>query len=862
MRVHKPTYGLIPMNTASGDRLTQRELEVLNLVASGLSNKAIAEQLVLSPNTVAWYVQQIFSKLHVNRRTEAVAVAREQGLLDTPRQNPSPVNKQQLPRSATALIDRETEIKTITALLKDKDCSLLTLVGPGGIGKTRLALEVATQMAHDFTHGIYFVALQPLTSPENVLPVIASAVGIQLQSDDRSPRDQVLDFCHSKSMLVVIDNFEHLLDGTGIVCDIVSAASDVKILVTSRESLNLQEEHLFPVDGLRFPQSIHDAPQKRFSAIELFEYRARHVYPDFVLAEQWQHVVAICKAVDGIPLALELAASWLKTLSCEEIAKEIQSGLDILVTPLRNVPERHRSMQAVFDFSWQRLSDEERAVFRRLSVFRGGYTREGAVQVAGATIRVLQTLADKSFIRYNADHHRYNIHELMRQYGEQQLSQHPQDYLQTRTLHTNYYAQFLAQSAEDTRSEKQYGLMLILDSEFDNIRVAWNWAIDQSNLEAIQKSAQTLWVHFIFRSRFLEGVEAFERAIDAIKERSPNAAILAELLNLCGWLYIRLSELARAYHMFEHSYTLYQQLQSPLPVGWVTEPLIGLTMTEIIHGNYQKAEDLGKRAVAACTHQTEMNLMLAYYVSAGAAFHQGKYQEAQHYSEQAHSLSEGLGELWVRAEILNDLGRVARELGMYRQAKQHFDASLEIRRRFGDSQGIAAALRHLGQLALLEGEYVEAERVYSESHDLYEKIGDRGGIGYALNGLGTTACKMENYDLAHQHFTHALQIVQELRYAPLTFFVLIGLSQFLLHSEQQERGITLLSLVFHHERSDVVSKNHAKQLLDHVSDDLKQLLSTATFEAAWTQGKTLDLESTVRTFIQQLSGSLTHDDTN
>jgi DNA-binding CsgD family transcriptional regulator len=405
------------MDSSFDSALNEREQEVLTLVAAGLSNKAVAEELFLSPHTVAWYVQQIFSKLHVKRRTQAVAVARARGWLDPPAaqpQAPIPLQSQpNLPLQLTSFIGREEEIQEIITLLGDVRCRLLTLVGPGGIGKTRLALEVARRLPDRYSDGIYFVTMQALTSSNRIVPTIASSLGIQLMGDRQNTLEQLIEYCREKSILLVMDNYEHLLDGVQVVSDLLSAAPNIKVLATSRESLNLREEYLYNIGGLRYPDHNQITSTKGYSAVELFCERACQVYPSFSLIDVIPDVVQICQLVDGMPLALELAASWLKSLSCEDIAAEIRRGLDILTTRLRNMPERHRSMCAVFDHSWQSLSDDERKTFQRLSVFRGGFTLEAAHAVAGADVYLLQALADKSFIRRDPTSKRYEIHELL-----------------------------------------------------------------------------------------------------------------------------------------------------------------------------------------------------------------------------------------------------------------------------------------------------------------------------------------------------------------------------------------------------------------------------------------------------------------
>lgn len=849
--------------------LTLREREVLELIAAGLSNRAIAEHLVLSQHTVAWYVKQIFSKLDVNRRTEAVAVARSLGLLNgtgPSRESPKPdkpaTSQHNLPLQPTSFIGREREIAQIVQLLDDANCRLLTLVGPGGIGKTFLALELGSRHVTPeasrrfFEDGVYFIALQPLTSHEDIVRTIANTLGHPLQSNGRDPQQQLLDYFREKSILLLMDNFEHLLDGVQIVSDLLVAAPNVCVLATSRESLNLREEHLYNVEGLEFPNHNQTASINGYSAIELFAERARQVYPNFSLVDQLPYVVQICQLVNGMPLALELAASWLKTLSCAEIAAEIERGLEFLVTPLRNIPERHRSMETVFDYSWQLLSEAERATFQRLSVFRGGCSHKAAQVVTGADRKVLQGLADKSFIRRNTCSGRYDIHELLRQYGEAQLKQSADDLFTAHDNHCVYYTDLLGQYRDDVSNHRQQHMLQVLEPDLDNIRAAWRWAVDHTKIDEIQNALHTFAYFHVFRSRFLEEAHALEAAIHSLDCDEPvgrQGVVLAALLSYCGCIYIRIGKYQQAEAVFQRSGELYHKLDAPAVPGWGSEPFATLTLLASIQGDYEQGEKYGKKARAISeTHGDKWNLQLALYGSTSVCFHQGKYEDARRYAEQAYAISKESGDQWFRAIVLNDLGSIARVMSDYPQAREHFQTSFAIRRTFDDSQGMAAALNHLGVIAELEGDYVEAQRLYRESHALYKKIGDRGGVGYALCRLGTTAFASVDYQAAGQHLSAALQIANDIQYAPFTFSVLNGVSELLLHTGQHERGIELLALILHYERSDHEAKKRARHTLAHWGDDVKAQLGDKSYAAAWERGKALDLETIIKELLDEL----------
>ena len=378
-----------------------------------------------------------------------------------------------LPLQTMPFIGRTDEITAIVHQLTDPACCLLTLVGPGGMGKTRLAIEVAKYIAETRppVDGIYYVDLQPVISGDVLMTTIANTLAILVSGSD-DPRTQLLAYLNGRNSLILLDNFEQLLGSVDLLTDIVKIAPDVKLLVTSREALNIQEEWVWEVGGLQVPGLQAEASIESYSAVQLFVERARRSHQNFTLIGQETVVTRTCQLVEGMPLAIELAASWIKALSCTEIAIEIQRGLDFLTTNKRNVLERHQSMQVVFDHSWRLLTEAECQAFPRLSVFRGGFRREAAEYVAGASLAVLAGLVDKSFLRVNPDG-RYDIHELIRQYAEERLDSLQDAKSEIQERHCIYFSDFLVQHQATLRSSKQATALDEIGNEMDNIRVSW-----------------------------------------------------------------------------------------------------------------------------------------------------------------------------------------------------------------------------------------------------------------------------------------------------------------------------------------------------------------------------------------------------
>jgi predicted ATPase/DNA-binding SARP family transcriptional activator len=428
-----------------------------------------------------------------------------------------------LPAESTPLVGRETELERLNQLLAGPDERLITIVGIGGMGKTRLALEVAEQQVtrqqsnNAFSDGVCFVPLAPLGQADHILSALAQAINFQLQPGDRrTPEQQVLDFLKRKRLLLVFDNFEHILDGANLITDILQAAPHVKVLATSREPLRLYEEQVFPLEGLAFSDEM---AAEEDAAVQLFLQRSRRVRPDFALQEaDIPHLTTICRQVGGMPLALELTAAWIDTLSLTDIAEELRQSLDLLETAWRNVPGRHRSMRAVFEVSWRQLRDEEQHIFSHLSVFRGGFTRPAARQVCGPELsqpalrRILAALVGKSFLRYDPTPDRYDLHELLRQFGVEKLAQALEVERIVRDRHSAYFCALLHRHTENWHTAQQLETLAAVTREADNMQPAWRWALAQGEWQRLVQAIDSWGWYHNWQGRYADG-EAFCQAI-------------------------------------------------------------------------------------------------------------------------------------------------------------------------------------------------------------------------------------------------------------------------------------------------------------------------------------------------------------
>jgi serine/threonine protein kinase/DNA-binding CsgD family transcriptional regulator len=445
-----------------------------------------------------------------------------------------------LPVQTTAFIGRDRELGELAELLHQPANRLITLLGPGGIGKTRLSLEIAARHLDQFQDGVFFVPLDSLQAASSMALAIAKIVGLDPGHGD--PTGRLLDYLYEKQALLVLDNFEHLLDGAALVTQILENAPLVKVLVSSREKLKLQEEVLYHIEGLDVPAHETDVNAATSTAVQLFLQGARRVRPGFKLGDDnRRYVVRICRLVEGMPLAILLAAAWVELLSPGEIADEITKSLDLLETDVRNIPQRHRSVRAVFTATLNQLSPAEQAIFARLSVFRGGFCREAAQAITQASLRDLILLVNKSLLRRDLAG-RYSSHALLQQFAAEQLAE-MEDPARIQAQHSRYYAELIYRWSVEFRTDPRSPAAHEIEADLENLRSGWRWAVDDGPVEDIACYVAGWWQYCDTRSWYLgdsDAIPTYERAIRrviALPHDEPNwSQTLARLYESLGHL--------------------------------------------------------------------------------------------------------------------------------------------------------------------------------------------------------------------------------------------------------------------------------------------------------------------------------------
>jgi predicted ATPase/DNA-binding CsgD family transcriptional regulator len=719
-----------------------------------------------------------------------------------------------LPPVSTSFVGRQAELSEIAHLLADPACRLLTLVGPGGIGKTRLAVESAKLQQDAFSNGVYLISLQPLASPDFIIPAIAEALHFQFYPGGE-PKQQLLDYLREKSLLLVLDNFEHLLDGVGLVSDILASAPAVYMLATSRERLNLVEEWALDVAGLPVPASESEIEIGDYGAVQLFLQSAERVHVGFTLTHsQKPAITRICRLVGGIPLAIELAAAWVRALSCEEIAGELGRSLDILETSARNMPPRHRNMRTAFEPTWQRLSKEERNVFKRLSVFRGGFTREAAEAVAGASRHTLSALVDKSLLRINDANGSYDVHELLRQYGEEQLNVSAEESERAHDRHCMYYAEFVHQCWEEMLGPQMKAALDAVGEALENAHAAWAWAVSRLRHEELWKFISGLQQFYWVRGRFLDAVISYAQAsnqIESGESQHENTVLLACIL---------------ANHAFFCGNAGSNE-QSDKSHGRSLALLRGL-------------DDIGAR------RETVEALTMLAWTSRELRPLEAKYlcQESIERASKHGYLRELEWALIVLASI--DLWI----LDDYDEGKQAAEQALPLVRQFEHPMGMACCCWFLGQVAYHNRQYAEAKRFQQESYRIFQDLDAKGTILTSVFFLGEIAVGEKDYREARRFLREAIIIARD-TYSFLGLQIpLVGIANLLAREGDREKAVELTVLVL--DQPDFMGfnpKGKATRLLQNLEADLPP----DVFAAAMERGKARKLEETVNELLAELS---------
>ncbi|MBK8901960.1 MAG: protein kinase [Anaerolineaceae bacterium] len=653
----------------------------------------------------------------------------------------------------TPFVGRQAELAQLQKLLTAPDGRLVTVVGLGGMGKSRLALEAAQQVVamaeRPFPHGTFFVSLVGVTTASAVPAAIADALHLTLTGSG-SPVVQIVNFLASKSLLLLLDNFEHLLDDAaqadvaiGLVTAVLAGCPGVKLLVTSREPLQLEAEWRLPLDGLSYARD-EAAAIDAYGATQLFVQTAVHVQPNFVLMPELVPTLRrVCQLTAGIPLALKLAATWLRAVPLAQIAAEMEKSLDILATNMRDVPARQRSMRAVFDYTWQLLTPPEQVAFRGVAVFCGGFTAEAAQTVAQVSPFVLAGLVDRGLLQTQAASietgggtaARYEIHELARQYAAQQATE--AEYAALADAHARFFANFAWQRHKTIQQRDYQTAIDELAVEQNNVTTAWYWLLTRLDdpaypaAELLGQMAYTLKHFYYNRGPLHSAQQLYLEAVDRMQaagwdtEAGDEAAVARRLA-------LARMQVRAAFFSFGIS-------------------------------DYETADRLLQPALAWLRHQQVVDERgLAHSVLAKCYVLRGERKLAEEQTREAMALLEQTDELYEYADALKVLGIVAVDDGRYDEGMACYEQALALHRQEGFLPGIQQMLHNMGTTHFRQGHYEPALQFYREAFAAAEQGGIRRGIMHTGDALGGVNRILGNFQESVAYHKRAIALAREL----------------------------------------------------------------------------------------------------
>jgi len=840
--------------------MSHRELEILALIAENHSNQEIANSLFLTLGIVKWYSRQIFSKLGVNKRQKAVDRAIQLGYLkerektfvayrgSAPRHN--------LPSLLPTFFGRDQEQEELIQLLSEY--RLVTLVGTGGIGKTTLSLHLAQKLKRKYPDGVWFVELAPLGDPKLIPQAVMTALGISDQPNI-SQTIGLRDVLRKKAALILLDNCEHLLDACAELTNVLlNHCPDLRILATSREPLRVPGEALFNVLPLAFPDvSVEEliGKMQESPAVRLFLDRARLVDGHFSLsAANTLFILQICNQLNGLPLALELAAARVNVLSVEQITTRLKENFSLLTQGSRTVLPRHQTLRTSLEWSWDLLSEQERVLLRRLSVFAGGWTLGAAEAVCGDggiastdILNLLSQLVSKSLVHVQQKLEqdvRYHLLEIIRQYAQEQLSK-ANETEEFRQRHLDYYLQLAQQAEQELEGPNQAVWLDHLERDMDNIRTALTCS-QETNVEAGIHITRALflfsWARGNGSAREMETWLA-----DAMRKKATMPPLVKAKALLTQGRYIRIfSRQKDLPGLLEESAALYRALDDQ---AGIAEALTLMGDALIEQSEFDRAEQLLQESLAISRKTQDKMQAAAALRMLGLLKRRINYQEARTLLEESSSIYRELGNFARLGVNLTDLGQLAMYQGDFKAARPLIEEGLALQEQM-NFKGMPFSLHHLGTLYYCLGEYSAAQVTLEKAISSAQQSGITND--WALVQLGYTCLRLGEFTQARQMFVES-QARFSLSNTPVgVIYSLEGLTSLAVHQGHLENVARLFGWADSMRQSigDLRPPVEQEEVDTDITAIIEQIGKDA-FASAYEDGKTLTMDEAIALALEE-----------